>query len=569
MALLFQRVEDPDAICSLSIDNCNLVVDLYSRLRREPQLKISQTSGVIRLTLPDGSHLPALKPVSEVVHAMNQNKAFQNRVIVTVKDEISTGNVEIPADKEASSTLELHSEVRQEKLLSKLKTVITQSDVSLICSPPGSGKTFLLNKLQYEFRNSQTIYVSCKKPFNCDEFLQGKMVDSNGIEYYLKEIKKEYIIIILDDVQEIYKRKYFWLRFFKLYLTYFQDENIRFVLSASHNVDPGYESPEDFINLFGLRREDFLLSEAESRSFLIEATNGLLDENLILSIISQAGGLIGTLKMVADSFNNRFSKIKGSTKQKFDYLMSPELTLKLDRCFGKLANYPVSQDVLDVLRKCLLSSDQVDYPQIDNQNRKTLTRLEICGVIVVDHDKELFEFSSLFAKRYYMKALFPYRSTTDPQSLNELVLKAVQNMSSCAKSKEVPWKSLFLEVLCNSMSPQTEIIPHISECLGLKTPKKSDLDLLLISRKFKWRLQVFFNFESFPKPSILPEGKYSLLNLSDSVVLEFRQDDLTEQTRKKLFRHKQKITIFMNEELSECTCVLGLNSENIVLKLTS
>jgi hypothetical protein len=74
-------------------------------------------------------------------------------------------------------------------------------------------------------------------------------------------------VIFIDDAQAKYEEVSFWGQLIKssgLWLP----ENIRFIISATHSMSGGRESPVEFSSLSKLQRDVFTLSKEESYEFL-------------------------------------------------------------------------------------------------------------------------------------------------------------------------------------------------------------------------------------------------------------------------------------------------------------
>jgi hypothetical protein len=462
-------------------------------------------------------------------------------------------------------------------LVSKLKIAIYQDDVVLISSPASSGKSSLLKMIQIEFPDWLIIEISCIKKRDLTQFLQGIIADDAGVMYTLKDIQ-ENVMILMDDAQHLYNHVNFWQSLLKGPSKAF--EKVKIVIAATHKLYGGYESPAEFGNLRGLNREDFLLSDAESRSLLTSESRGiykrLQDESLIRSIISQAGGLIGALIVTINSFNERFSAEQPSEREKNEYLLSGSFIKQLMRCFSTYLprNCEMDKSVLEVLQRSVLV-DGLQFPN-HNYDSTALKRLQKCGIILFDDTH--CRYSSIMAKHYYFKFLFPKRISTNPESIHALMLNVIRNISGSilknsswnglSMPKEGALQHIIFQGLCKFTRPEVSVIPELSKCLGSGKPIEGEIDFM-INSSIRWGLEILMNGQDITGHlgRFEKDKKYFPLQFRDYSIIDIRLGKPDLKLHGNLFRHEKKITVFVKPDFTRCTCVFGMNDQITIIRL--
>jgi hypothetical protein len=350
MLLFCKRIENSAAAARVSTEGCLFVSDFVDCIRATPQLGVPRDTGTIELTLTDGTKLLPQFSVSKLEDMISQRLEPNRTVLVTVKSDLYSFQatlVTAPKFKTTNLSPPIHGLpdffLPRRGLVKKLTDIILVNKISLISSPAGSGKTSLLQLLAAAFLRSTCIYIPCNNSFNQEEFLRGNFVDVVNKNYVSKDFEDN-VIVMLDDAQSIYDQKQFWNKFLKLQDFLFKMNNIRFIISETKNT-PLERSPAEFIHLRSLNRTDFLLAQDESRDLLTSERIGLCKclqiEDIINSIIEQAGGIIGSLRVIVDRLNAKFTGINPSKEQIFEYL--------------KLSSF---EDVLiEKLQKCIVSEE--------------------------------------------------------------------------------------------------------------------------------------------------------------------------------------------------------------------
>jgi hypothetical protein len=97
MNLICKRQEDPDTVSYISTHDCSIILDLISLIRINPQLGIPKDSGIITLSLTDGTRLLPEGSVSELLDMMSIKKDLNNTILVTVRSDLSILNARMYA----------------------------------------------------------------------------------------------------------------------------------------------------------------------------------------------------------------------------------------------------------------------------------------------------------------------------------------------------------------------------------------------------------------------------------------------------------------------------------------
>ena len=100
----------------------------------------------------------------------------------------------------------------------------------------------------------------------CSELLLSYGIDFSN-QTVTDNIIKNNTIVFLDDAQAKYEDANFWMLLIKLSPNWLP-VNIRFIISSTHLLAGGIESPVELRSIVKLERSDFLLSKTESFQLL-------------------------------------------------------------------------------------------------------------------------------------------------------------------------------------------------------------------------------------------------------------------------------------------------------------
>ncbi|KAJ3084154.1 hypothetical protein HK100_009342 [Physocladia obscura] len=276
---------------------------------------------------------------------------------------------------------------------------------------------------------------------------------------------------MIDDAQFTYTNKDAWSSLVKTVPTWLPS-SIKFIISATHSLKGGVESPVEFKSLPTFNRRHFLLSEAEARLFLdseIGLRSDMKYESLIQSIILQCGGLIGALRLSVEGLTAEFQKSHPSENKSLLYYLSADSVSRMARVFGSDHSSPIDASFKNFLASCSTSGLTVAPPILGTDDAVCLSSLQKAGILVeIDG---LIGFSSAMAQRYFIQWLFPYRSSTPPESLNALLKSCIQNLSRSlfvqsvvdGFPKEATFQHLLMEGLAKFTPPNCSICPELSK----------------------------------------------------------------------------------------------------------
>lgn len=166
--------------------------------------------------------------------------------------------------------------------------------------------------------------------------------------------------------------------------------NIRFIISVTHTLDYGVESPKVLKPMMTFGRSDFLLSDDEARTFLTMPAIGLPAQmqkpNLIQILVREADGLISALRVFIDEVVIAFGRTASPSEAELITVCLSFHTLgHMLRCYGKLIE-PASLSLKQFLIKCfVLAPAPVPLrpkleKKLSNKRNKCLITLKKAGV---------------------------------------------------------------------------------------------------------------------------------------------------------------------------------------------
>ncbi|KAJ3255281.1 hypothetical protein HDU77_003753 [Chytriomyces hyalinus] len=465
-------------------------------------------------------------------------------------------------------------------LLESIVSVMKLQHFVLLTSPAGSGKTSVLQMIEQwvleKAKGVPCIYVLAKKAAFCSDLLKQAGIDMATQTF--NGTTKE-LIVMIDDAQKSFHDQSGWELLIKGVPRWMKNKkvDVRFIISATHSLKGGIESPPEFNSIHAFRRQHFLLSEIEATAFL-DSPNGLRDdmkfESLKETIIAQCGGLVGALRMSVDSLSVEFAKSQPSETEALQYYLSGEAAFRMARVFGSDHIHPVGDIFKNFLGECFTSGVftagmEMTLDELSVADKYCFTGLQKAGILV--EEDGIIKFSSIMSERYYLKWLFPDRSPTLPKSLRDLTESCIENMSCnlLARSvvdgfpKEATFQHLFMKALAKFTTATCSICPKLSKAFpganqsGGKIAGEVDFYL---DGSLRWGIELMVNGRS-PQEHLSrfeTNGKYFKLNVRDYVVIDFRSNATGEPTFKN--PHEKKVSVFFKHGVySVCKCVFGLD----------
>jgi hypothetical protein len=133
-----------------------------------------------------------------------------------------------------------------------------------------------------------------------------------------------------------------------------------FIISATHSLSGGKQSPVEFISLPRLSRMDFLLTDEEAYQLLEFHTTGLpgnTRQHKILKdvLVKECGGLVGALRLSIDAFVREFFSLKDNDVEEtlcLQYCLTDPFVQNMASCFGSAHSYPAGNDFKRFLKDC-------------------------------------------------------------------------------------------------------------------------------------------------------------------------------------------------------------------------
>jgi energy-coupling factor transporter ATP-binding protein EcfA2 len=479
--------------------------------------------------------------------------------------------------------------LERSELVQKLINKVHSNSIVLLTSPAGSGKSSLYKLYKVAATDKKVIGISCFKDKTLFELLKAKGIDYENEIINEKLLSGKDVVVFLDDAQAKYADTSFWEEFAKaagLWLP----KNIKFIVSATHSLNGGKESPVEFESLPRLSRNDFLLSDEEAYQFLDFSDIGLPEKmklfpDLKAVLVKESGGLIASLRLAVDSHKDAFMQDMHPTETTLlHHCFSNNFVQRMARCFGSRHSKPVGDDFKNFLKRCF-SDDRTQLNGLMNQeDNDSYSSLKKAGILVEFPDTT-FGFSSPLAKRYYFKWIFPNRSLTAPSTLAELIGNVVSSMSATILKnstrpgdfpKEAVFQHLFMEGLASFTPPNCSICPELSKIFSATTNPNTqqtihgEIDFYLNS-SLRWGIELLVNGDGIGEHISRftpPNGKYVALAVSDYTVVDIRRNSTGRPTN--ISRHSNRITVFFkNDDYSIAQCILGLDNAPVVISLSN
>lgn len=473
-------------------------------------------------------------------------------------------------------------------LVQKLNENVKKNRFTLISASAASGKTSLLKLFADKMPFNYSIVHFMPIHVNVYELFQSKGIDL--VQKRCGYTSEEIHVFLIDDAQVRYGEKDFWTTLFKA-ASYWIPPNIRFVIAASHMLSGGIESPVEFVTLDRIDRQDLLLNVDEWNELMslsIGLPPHLSSDSIKEAIFNDTNGLIGAVRIAIESIKERFSKDPSPGEDHIlRYFLSNTLTVKMARCFGSQHSIPVSQKLVDFLRRLFFESYSVQPLNLNDDDKTTFVSLKKAGILI--ENDQLIKFSSPMAKRYYSRLLYPLREENFrlPISMRHIILKTLSQLSPTllrdvvSNEKRVPkeavFQHLFMYGLAKSTPPNCSIHPELSKVF--KNPNHANSQDFSIQGAIDFYLDfndssdTRFGIELLVNGSQIGDhlarfeksGKYYPLKLTDYAVVDFRYGPVSN-----INTHPKRISVFFDTgDFSRCSCVFGLNQEQVVVNLSN
>ena len=373
-----------------------VVADLVAAYKTTVAPLLDQSS-LAELTLHSSIDGPAI-PGNTLLSSIQQPiSSYEQPLTIKSKDDMEVESSPTTSDSSRSSinkeviqidSIDIHTEhLKRPELLSKLTELVAQYRFVRLTSPAASGKSSLLMLYQHNLKKrADVVWISCLDDRTCSELL----LEEAGIDMVKKRTiggtGKKYMVVFLDDAQAKYADLTFWKLLVKT-LPNWLPQNVRFVISSTHLLAGGIESPVELRSLPRLERSDFLLSTDESDQFLDFEVIGLPKSmkfpTLKTLLINECGGLIGALRLSVDSLKSRFSKdIRPSELALLQHFLSKDYVANMDRCFGSAHSAPIGDDFKRFLKRIFVNEKFKPQPLTILEDKESYSSLQKAGILV-------------------------------------------------------------------------------------------------------------------------------------------------------------------------------------------
>ena len=114
----------------------------------------------------------------------------------------------------------------------------------------------------------------------------------------------------------------------------------------------------------------------------------------------------------------------------------------------------------------------------------------------------------------------------------------------------------------------TSVLPELSKSFISPNDKLPGAVDFYIDGESTWGIELLVNGNEFGHhiDRFGPNGKYSLLGLSDYIVIDFRPFNMGEIPA--IMKHPKRLTVFFElGDFTQCRCIFGESKEIMVLKL--
>ncbi|TPX55414.1 hypothetical protein CcCBS67573_g09472 [Chytriomyces confervae] len=456
-------------------------------------------------------------------------------------------------------------------LLTSIARTLETNRFVLLSSPAKSGKTSVL-QLFTKRVNTPCIYARAGEGSFCADVLRQAGIDMETKSFNNPSAQ---LIVMIDDAQNCYHDRSGWRSLIKE-IPLRLPASVKFIISATHALKGGIESPVEIGYLPKFSRQDFLLSENEATEFLdsrIGLRDGMKFGALKQNIIAQCGGLVGALRLSVNSLNRAFSKSHPSESEALIFYLSVDAVSWLPGVFGNPA-YPRDDNFKDFLAKCFTSELTSAPTSLRAPDERRLFILQKTGILV--EEGGFFKFSSIMSRRHVIEWLYPYRSPNMPQSLRVLIKSCIEDMSChllagsvvAGFPEEATFQHLLMEGLQKFTPPTCSICPELSKMFpdGNQTGG-SEIDFY-VNGSLRWGVGLLVQGRGFGEhiDRFGENGKYAMLAVQDYVVVDFRSSPDGEATS--VQSHPKRVSVVFKEgDFSVCKCIFGLDEEPTELRL--
>lgn len=473
--------------------------------------------------------------------------------------------------------------IARENLVARAIGLARESRVLVVGSPPGTGKTVLLQLIQEKLREENEANASGKiRGFNLRPSHVQKITDlfeyvakNTGVsldEYTLegKSSDCSEVWLLFDDAQRLYGSNFFdfWEHVTKQKQAIskaFGKRKIIIVVFATYYLSNKSESPVCFRNQNRLELKDLRLEEAEAadlyrRRCMYPAWKEYFERLFYVTNGTAAAFTIGLNRIVHLSETADFRSTDEALSESYALSELIERTPfnELERCF------PVSEiddDARSVILDALVEAYQADMGRDSVRTSEAAIIKLIKGGILT----ESMRFTSPIAERFYYHEVFPRAASgTDvPETIDDLIERATEKLSArrlrvaCQETsgewqspKEAVFQQLFHEAIASLLPVSYRIIPELGTEAKIRGEVVTgELDFY-IKNGNKWALELLRDGSGRKEHLNRIPGKYRNVEADSWLVVDCRIGTIPRTRDDKL------CTLVFDNDFGSCQCYM-------------
>ena len=441
-----------------------------------------------------------------------------------------------------------------------------RSKALIVGAPPAMGKTSLLQMVKWKLKedNVSVCYKRIPKDAKKDDL--AAWLKRRGITDDEDELSKlPETWLLFDDAQNSYGEDCygFWEDLLKGIKTIDEEDNIVVIIAATYDLTTP-DSPVVFSEYPHIV-PNFTLEESEEAVGMYSVPLGVQSWDLFFGNLRRLarlhhdtyhiGVMIAGFRLIQDLKKDANEKHLYSELHATNKLRSTDFLSRLKRCFG----LPVDAERNDVHAHSYDIADAV----LKKSKDSIPVALLRSGILAKNG-----EFASTAASWYYNRVCFPNRADVAPESLDDLVIKAVGLLSAKRLSdkledgfpKEATFQHLFNEALSNLLPISNYVIPEFNTfALDEKqNPVYGELDFY-INGDLQWCLELLRNGDKIGDhlarfhPSI---GKYR-----EVVKMSYLVVDCRGPKKGEVKVDESRCTLYFAEDFRSCICKMRLQEE--------
>jgi hypothetical protein len=467
-----------------------------------------------------------------------------------------------------------------EEIIEKLKG----ASFVIISSPPATGKTALLELLNYKYKLNAD-YYRCLQSQNSNLELINQIY-ANFEKRKSEGTAPDPYYIFLDDAQNFYDDSAFWEQLIKVPVS--RVIQFRFVICATHLLSTKKTtSPIEFSSFPRLEQDKLRISDNDAYK-LIDLRDfcgfSLKTYSYVkYTIVKQAAGVIGAIVLSVYKISEKFRHFVPQESEILEYFLSVQFSSEIGRLFGADISR-VNEKFGIFLKRCFMNNS-ASALELDDESIEILDSLVKGGVLIeVKKNQFCFCFASELAKRFFFHRVFPTRkATTLPRDIFTLVKSAIKEMSSSAlmKSlvhpsdfpKEAVFQHEFFSGLVASLPPSCYICAELSKIFpndDIKDGKiEGEIDFY-INGDLRWGLELLTLGDNVTEhlDRFSAEGKYYPLQVNAYAIVDFRRRSSGKPTN--VLAMENRVTVFFpHGDYSVCVCRFEIDPAEIFIKLSS